>query len=226
MNISQFVPRTSHIAGNGWQPPGRVRPKFRGRPIPAKTGPLDLLSARNLVVVADVENLTFSARNAGFKLSYAALGALLAKTGSTLQLHACFCREANREAWEDYFEERGWMPHTRMIDYIMTRRGVEKLANADVLIAFQCGRLIAETDGDVLIATGDGTLANDIAHSTAESWPDRLIFTLGFPGAVSSRLKPNMNNGIAGNLLVGMDCLRPISRKPRAILAKSNGYYS
>ncbi len=60
----------------------------------------------------------------------------------------------------------------------------------------------------VLIASGDGTLASDVAHSIAESWPDRLVFTLGFPGAVSARLNASTHHGIATNLLLGMDCLR------------------
>lgn len=66
-----------------------------------------------------------------------------------------------------------------------------------------------------VIASGDGTLASDVAHSIAESWPDRLVFTLGFPGAVSARLNAATHNGIAGNLLLGMDCLRPANGSDR-----------
>ena len=94
----------------------------------------------------------------------------------------------------------------------VTTLPTRKHANADALIAFHSGRLAAETDADVLIASGDGALASDVAHSIAESLPARLVFTLGFPGAVSARLNDATNNGIAGNLLLGMDCLRPANR--------------
>lgn len=212
MNILQLI--HSHTARtfqrrDNHRPTRNDSAQFRGHTIPAKTGPLGLLAARDLVVIADAENLSYSAPNAGFKMSYASLGSALVKTCASLRLHACFSREAHQAGWERYFEERGWMPHARDIEYAQTRHGIQKHANADALIAFHSGRLAAETDADVLIASGDGALASDVAHSIAESWPDRLVFTLGFPGAVSSRLNAANNNGIAGNLLLGMDCLRP-----------------
>jgi hypothetical protein len=166
-------------------------------------------------VVADVENLSYSARNAGFKFSYAALGSALAGTAKSLRLHACFSRQEHHRDWESYFEQRGWTPHARDISYSQRRNGFQKHANADALIAFHSGRLAAETNSDMLIATGDGALATDVANSIAEVWPDRLIFTLAFPGAASSSLRATTRSPIAGNLLVGMDVLHTDNRQPR-----------
>ena len=182
---------------------------FRGHRIPLETGPLSLLLARDLVVVADVENLSYSARNAGFRFSYAALGAALAETTKTARLHACFSRQAHHRDWEGYFAQRGWIPHARDIAYSERRNGTRKHANADALIAFHSGRLAAETNADILVATGDGALATDVANSIAEVWPDRLIFTLAFPGAASASLRATNRSSIAGNLLVGLDVLHP-----------------
>lgn len=200
---------------SGLRSPHNDSAQFRGHRIPAQTGPLNLLHARDLVVVADVENLSYSARNAGYKFSYAALGFTLADTAKSLRLHACFSRQEHHRDWENYFEERGWTPHARDISYSQKRNGFQKHANADALIAFHSGRLAAETDADMLIATGDGALATDVANSIAELWPDRLIFTLAFPGAASSSLRATNRSPIAGNLLVGMDLLHTDNRKPR-----------
>ena len=191
------------------------QPHFRGHRIPAQTGPLRLLHARNLVVVADVENLTYSARNAGYRFSYAALGAALTDTAKSLRLHACFSRQEHHRDWEHYFQQRGWTPHARDVSYSRSRYGMQKHANADALIAFHSGRLAAETDADILIATGDGALAIDVANSVAEVWPDRLIFTLAFPGAASASLRATNRSPIAGNLLVGLDVLHADNRQPR-----------
>lgn len=216
MNILKLL--QSLAAFGQTAPPAKVngRPRrhassayFRGHLIPPETGPLNLLHARDLVVVADVENLSYSARNAGFKFSYAALGSALAATTKSARLHACFSRQAHHRDWEGYFTQRGWIPHARDIAYSERRNGMQKHANADALIAFHSGRLAAETNGDILIATGDGALATDVANSIAEVWPDRLIFTLAFPGAASASLRASNRSPIAGNLLVGLDVLHP-----------------
>ncbi len=205
------TPRTPHA--NGHRSHGNGSAEFRGHRIPAQTGPLNLLHARDLVVVADVENLTYSARNAGFRFSYAALGSALADTAKSLRLHACFSRQEHHRDWEGYFEQRGWTPHARDISYSEKRNGMHKHANADALIAFHSGRLAAETDSDILIATGDGALATDVANGIAEVWPDRLIFTLAFPGAASASLRATNRSPIAGNLLVGLDVLHPDNQR-------------
>jgi hypothetical protein len=85
--------------------------------------------------------------------------------------------------------------------------GFQRHANAEVLIAFHCGRLAAKTSADIVIATGEGALATNVANSIAEIWPDRFIFTLACPGAASSSLHATNGNAIAGNLLVELDVL-------------------
>jgi hypothetical protein len=174
------------------------------------TGPLELLAGRSLVVVCDAENLSVSGRKAGFKVSFAGLAELLKRTAASVELHAFFSRRAGDTSWEHYFELRGWQAHARDIELIQTCRGLEKLANADNLIAFHAGRLAAQSRAgmDMLIASGDGSLVCDLACALAHSPTQRNVFTLGFPGSTAARLQTS--GFIAGNLLLGRDCLRPM----------------
>jgi hypothetical protein len=177
------------------------------------TGPLEVIRGRSLVVVADVENLSYSAQKAGFKMSYAGLADILKRVAADVSLHAFFSRRPDDVSWEQYFAQRGWQPHARDIEIVQTCRGMEKLANADNLLAFHAGRLAAETDADMLVASGDGALVCDIARAVTSLSSARRVFTLGFPGATAARL--TCSQFIAGNLLLGRDCLRPIETKPR-----------
>jgi len=193
-------------------PPGKLlrwlEPNRRHPAIGEFTGPMELLAGRPLVVVCDVENLSVSGRKAGFKVSFAALAELLKKTAASVELHAFFSRRPGDVSWEQYFELRGWQAHARDIEVVQTCRGLEKFANADNLIAFHAGRLAAESqpDADMLMASGDGSLVCDLARAVAQSPTPRKVFTLGYPGSTAARLQTN--GFIAGNLLLGRDCLR------------------
>lgn len=186
-----------------------LEPKRRHPTVGESTGPLELLAGRALVVVCDAENLSVSGRKAGFKVSFAGLAELLKRTAASVNLHAFFSRRPGDTSWENYFELRGWQAHARDIELVQTCRGLEKLANADNLIAFHAGRLAAESnpDADMLIASGDGSLVCDVARAVVNLSPARRVFTLGFPGATAARL--TCSQFIAGNLLLGQDCLRP-----------------
>jgi hypothetical protein len=173
-NKSRLVPN-GHCNGRTYpllmKPPGPFglldsRPRvFR---IPTQTCPLDLLANRRLLVAADVENLSFTAKKLDYRVSYATLGRRLRETARAVELHAFFSREPGDTGWADYFREREWTAHVRDIEIVQTCRGHEKLANSDTLLAFHLGRLAAESDADVLVCSGDGSLVCDLARALAE----------------------------------------------------------
>lgn len=187
-----------------------AEPKRRHPTVGESTGPLEILAGRSLVVVCDAENLSVSGRKAGFKVSFAGLAEVLKRTAASVELHAFFSRRPGDTSWEQYFELRGWQAHARDIELVQTCRGLEKLANADNLIAFHAGRLAAQSraGADMLIASGDGALVCDLACAVAHAPTPRRVFTLGFPGSTAARLQTS--GFIAGNLLLGRDCLRPM----------------
>ncbi len=82
--------------------------KYRGVPVAERTGPLAPLRGKRLLVVADVQNLDLSARDLGYRLSWARLGRSLTGAAKSASLHAVFaCRTGdNRRAV--YFANRGW----------------------------------------------------------------------------------------------------------------------
>lgn len=191
---------------------GWLVPKPRVHCIPTVSGPMELLSNRQMLVICDVENLSYSANKLALKVSYASLADRLRKAAKSAEFHAFFSRQPGQEGWVNYFRDRGWTPHVRDIEIVQTCRGQERLANADNLIAFHAGNLAAKSSADVLLCSGDGSLVCDLARALAELPVPRGVFTLGFPGAISNRLHSQCNQLIAGNLELGMDCLRPAER--------------
>ena len=181
--------------------------------IAAVTGPLDILAGRQVLVLSDIENLTYSARNRlGYKVSYRALGARLSALTASCTCHAFFSRAPGRDdPWSRYFAERGWIPHARDIEVISTRLGPRRLANADNLILFSAGLIISRHSADVVVlASGDGALVCDLARAIAGLPKPRRVVTLSLAGSTSQRLDAERNTHIAANIEIGRDCLRPL----------------
>lgn len=180
--------------------------------IAQKTGPLSLINNRNILVLADVENLNYSARDLGYKLSYRQLGDILRQLTKTCALHAFFSREPGNDQWEQYFKNRGWHPHPYDIKTVRTHRGKETLANSDNLILFTTGLLASRSSADVItLGSGDGTMVCDIAQALSHLPKKRTIVTLSLAGSTSHRLNAQTNPHIIANIEIGLDCLHPIS---------------
>lgn len=180
--------------------------------IAQKTGPFSSLKGKDIQVLADVENLNYSARDLGFKLSYRKLTDILRSITSTCALHAFFSREIGRDNWERYFQKRGWHPHPYDIKTVRTHRGKERLANSDNLILFTAGLLASRSSADVItLGSGDGSMVCDLAESLSKLPKKRTIVTLSLAGSTSHRLNARSNPHITENIEIGLDCLRPIA---------------
>jgi hypothetical protein len=171
----------------------------------AETGPLAALQGRNVLVIADVENLTISARKLGYELNYTALARRLSATAGTIQLHAALSVEPGDTTDTAHMTQAGFTVHTRLIERLSDG---SKAANSDNVFAFQAGLLVSRARADVvMLASGDGQLACDLANSIRELPTRRAVWTLSLPMATSARLDCRRNKSIEANAEVGLDVL-------------------
>jgi hypothetical protein len=199
------------------RPVRRIYPRdaLRAAPeIAATTGPLDILRGKRVLLLADVENLTYSGRNdLRVKISYRGLLTRINALAASCAPHAFFSRDpSSGERWGQYFAERGWIPHARDIETIRTCRGVKRHANSDNFILFNAGLLVSRSNAEIVaIASGDGELGCDLATAIAGLPKPRIVITLSLAGSTSSRLDAARNGQIAANIELGRDCMRPVN---------------
>jgi hypothetical protein len=192
---------------------GPMRRYGEGAHIAPVTGPLAPLAGGRVLVIVDDENLTISARNLGYQVSYTMLGALLQQHTRSCALHAVFSNAPDDRRRSCYFEAQGWIPHARSIDYIPTRRGMTAHANADNLLAFTAGTLTSRSRADtVILGSGDGKLVCDIAKALVSLPKTRQVLSLSLAGSTSYRLDASTNAFLAHNIEIGLDVLRPRRR--------------
>ena len=176
--------------------------------IAAVTGPLEGLTDRNVLVLADDENLRYGARDLGYALSLGSLGDCLRRRSRGCELHAFFSREPGDERRCQYVRVGGWVPHARDIETVQTHRGRQCLANSDNDILFAAGCLAARGNNDVIVlASGDDSLVCDLARNLRRVSAAQTILTLSLAGSTSQRLDATCNADIDGNIEIGLNCL-------------------
>jgi len=185
----------------------RIGPK-QDYTVAATTGPLSLIEGKRVLVLADDQNLSHSARRLGFHVSYRLLGDRLRETAESCLLHAFFSHDGHDERRQRYFLSRGWTPHVYEAETVRTCRGTERLTNTDGLILVIGGMLISQSDVDaVIVASGDGSLVCDLAKGLATIPRRPQVITMSLAGSTSWRLNAASNPAIAGNIEIGHDCL-------------------
>lgn len=174
--------------------------------IPDKTGPLDLLRAKKVLLLDDLENTTHSAKDLGFKFSYRKFGKMVRSRASCSKMHSFFsCENPAINNRATYLKQRGWIPHPIRVEYY----GKKRFANSDNIILCYAGHLIGRSDADIIgIISGDGSLANDIARFVSGLPKARKVFTISLAGSTSYRLNAAQNKYITANIEIGLDCLR------------------
>jgi uncharacterized LabA/DUF88 family protein len=191
--------------------PPRRRAFPQPLPIAPITGPLRPIEGRRVLVLADIENLSYGARDRALKVSYRRLAQVLRAAARACSLHAFFSRRPREEQRCRYFEERGWIAHPRDIETVSTYLGLRVRGNSDNHILFATGLLVSRSSSDtVAIASGDGDLVSDLARAVAGLPKPREVVTLSLAGSTSSRLNAASNPCIAANIELGLDCLRSI----------------
>jgi hypothetical protein len=180
------------------------------------TGPLAGLARREVLVLADVENLSHGAADLGHALCYQTLGRLIRSASGSADLHAFFSRERGDETTVRRLTRDGWCAHPRDIEVADTARGRRRFANSDHAIAFGAGLLATQHRYTaIVIGTGDGALGCDLATAIRRHRDqDVPCLTLSLPGSTSWRLDAAANGNIDGNIEIGRDCLTPPRTSP------------
>lgn len=179
--------------------------------IEPQTSPLHVLKNKRVLVLADVENIRYSAKNLGFRFSFGALKKILATVCEIEACHAFFSAPIPANTHEQYFEKRGWKAHVHPIETVQTYRGLKKRANSDNLILFKSGLLVSRSQADtILIASGDGDLVTDLARAILMLPKIRQVITLSLPASTSYRLDATVSPYIEENMEIGADCLCPL----------------
>lgn len=195
-------------------PIGRGAMFRRVSALPGRTGPLELLHGRDVLVLCDVDNLSLGARDLGYKVSYRKLAELLHRSSRSCQLHAFFPGSRGKHGRTEYFAARGWTVHMNEIEVVYTYHGPQRLSNSDSLILLWAGWLAAQRQMDlVVVASGDGSLGCDIARFLAGREPACQVITLSLVGSTSCRLDARTNPYVWANLALGKDALRPAAHR-------------
>jgi hypothetical protein len=183
-----------------------------------RTGPLACVHGKQVLFLADAQNLDLGAKDLGYKVNWRALQQRLASASDTGWFHAVFARREGDPTRSNWFAAQGWTPTAKTRKWIH-RRGVRLLdANADNVVAFQAGvhasRLLAEV---VVIGTGDGQLAEDVAEGIRALDCRCQVATMSLAGSTAVRLDCRRSSLIAANIEIGRDCLLPIRHSSSAL---------
>lgn len=184
--------------------------------IEGETGPLETIAGRNVLLLADVENLYYGAREWRLTLSFAQLADAVQRCAGEAELHAFFsCQPGDRRQVEA-FREHGWSPHPNEIETVRSQGQTRRRANSDNVMLFWGGRLTGQKEFEVVvIGTGDGDLGCDLAREIVRRDRARSVVTLSVAGCTARRLDARNNPYIDANLEVGLDCLSKSTSRAR-----------
>jgi hypothetical protein len=178
------------------------------------TGPLQVLRGRKLLVLVDDENLRYSARDHGLKLSYTTLAQTLQRISRDCSLHTFFSRSGGDKRRSKYFDLAGWTVHVNNIESVHAARGTKHPANCDNFLLFTSGILASRSQADtIVLASGDGDLVCALAQAICELPKKRTVVTMSIAGSTSQRLNAAHNPHIAANIELGMDMMHRNSNR-------------
>ncbi len=181
----------------------RIHDSFRNVSVAPVTGPLGPITGKRVLALIDAENLVYSARSLGLKISFARLGERLHQASKSCTAHVFYSHDVNDSAWDTYFTKRGFIIHPRIIEFVQTHMGVKKRANSDNDLVFHAGKLASRSSASVLlIGSGDGDLVTDLARLIGDT---KQVVTLSLAGSTSYRLDSRANPSIASNIEIGLD---------------------
>jgi hypothetical protein len=148
-------------------------------------------------------------------LRWGALTRLLLAQAPAARLHAVFARRAGAPSQWDVLAQHHWVLHAKIKRFVRRGAATKVEANADHHLAFVVGALVAAATPDVLvIGTGDGPLAEDVAQAISELPAPPLVATLSLAGSTAARLDARTSPLIVANIEVGADALA-LRRPPR-----------
>ena len=184
--------------------------------LPEYTMGMNAVHGGHALVIVDVENLRYGLCKAGFKLDFKAFGDRLARSVGRVSAHAySTAPESNCSRLAGYFHYAGYAAHIQAIETVQTFHGPRTLANSDNQILLGLAENVARLQPDVLVlVTGDGDLGCAVSKYLAE-YSDRApsLHIASVRETTSKRLHAQNNTGIAGNIWLGLDLMRPLARR-------------
>ncbi len=173
-----------------------------------------LTDCESVLVVADIENWAYGARDLGFEIDFAALGRLLKAKLKRVALHAFFSAADGDDFVTNQLAQLGWEPHPRAIIQRPAQFGGAQSANADLAIAFGAAKLLGHKRADaVLLGTGDGVLALDCARAIRTNFRKcSTVGTMSLTGSTSRLIDARVAREIDVNLEIGLDAMRSLVR--------------
>jgi hypothetical protein len=185
----------------------------RGRALFSRT------DRRRIIAVADLENLAYSARDAGERLDLPGLTEELLHAGA-VEFHSVASATRPMLAFESDLKACGWTPHFRPLPTTHVARANET-SNADSAVAaMAAGLCAARRSAALVLLTGDGGLGADIAWSIGQIIPGMPICVVAYRMALSWHLTPQRNPYIAGAFTIERRRSIPstaVHRAPREI---------
>lgn len=190
---------------------GPIPAELRGTP--ARTTGFEQHLHGRVLLMGDMENMSYGLRKRGYDCDYGRLRKAFASGNSNLSAHAFACvfgEDAGKYA-KTYFSEAGWQPHIGLARTVQTYQGPQVKANSDNQILLACGELINATRPDTLVlATGDGDLGEAIVEFYAKRLKHGSVVVVSTVDATSRRLRKDVNPYVKANVLVGWDCIVPV----------------
>jgi hypothetical protein len=178
--------------------------------IEERTGPLELLRGRAVLLLLDEENIRFGARDLGRKASFRRLREQVQAHAASSVCHAFLTTNEDNNARVKYLAARGYQVHVQRADQHPDSHA-GRPTNADPFMLFHSGVIVSRSTATaVIIATGDGGLALSLAQSIRSLPKRRAILTLSLPGSTAQRLDARRTALVDHNLEIGSDCLRPL----------------
>lgn len=176
--------------------------------IAEETGPLDALAGKNVLVLADVENLHYGAKNFGLSVQFDELARVFRQHSGRSALHAFFSCKREDKQQAKRCQSVGWVPHRNEIKTVRQKGELVTLANSDKVILFSAGYLTHRGDIDVVvIGTGDGELGCYLAEAVVCRRRSVSVLTLSVAESTSYLLNAQINPYVDANIELGLDCL-------------------
>ena len=188
-------------------------------PVGLTTGPMNCLADRDLLVVADVENLSISAEDIGFVLHYRALANRISSVCKTARFMAFATIEERHRLFAVQLRKSGWELHARPVEHLSGRNTNDRrvpVRNSDSMMLMITGHLLTIHRPDVLvIGSGDGALVVEMARTARSLRPGiQKICTLSVPTSTSAAAISSECVYIDDNIFLGTDALSRTIAQP------------
>lgn len=160
----------------------------------------------DVTVFQDAENTSISVEKLGYEINQRRLGLLLQEQCEASDLHVFASGNHPHNVVGGPYPAP-WKLHFNQAETVLKHGESVRRSNSDNLMIFTVGQVLALHRPEIIVlATGDGDLAIDLARFIKVIWGDeQRIVTLSVAGATSWRLDARQNRLFDANFEIGYD---------------------